>query len=81
MLILKMKSWSKIVVVTNEPTRVTLCTARVLDLMITNCPSYSVDSGTYSPPTNCDHSYIYGRICMPQNKKKASTRNIEIFQT
>lgn len=39
----------------NEPEN----TASILDFVITNCPDYVVDTGTLSPPANCDHSYIH----------------------
>ena len=41
--------------VINEPTRITSIGATLLDLIITNCPGYFVNSGTLSPPANCDH--------------------------
>ena len=40
--------------VINEPTRITSIGATLLDLIITNCPGYFGNSGTLSPPANCD---------------------------
>jgi 5-methylcytosine-specific restriction endonuclease McrBC regulatory subunit McrC len=40
--------------VINEPTRITSIGATLLDLIITNCPGYFGNSGTLSPPENCD---------------------------
>ena len=59
-----------------------LCTqhsATVLDLIITNSPGYFVDYGTFIPPANCDHSFIYGKIYISYEKRKAFKRHIWDF--
>ena len=62
-----------------EPTRVTETTSTILDVVITNCPRYFSDSGTCSPPSNCDHSYIYTKMKIPYYKQKSSKRHILDF--
>ncbi|XP_028412551.1 uncharacterized protein LOC114535443 [Dendronephthya gigantea] len=63
----------------DEPTRVTYNTATILDVIITNCPRYFVHQGTFSPPTNCDHSYIYAKMSFTHSKPKAFKRHIWDF--
>ena len=63
----------------DEPTRVTQHSATVLDLIITNSPGYFVDYGAFSPPANCDHSFIYGKIYISYEKRKAFKRHIWDF--
>ena len=48
--------------VINEPTRVIQNGVTILDLIITNCPGYFVQSETLSSPTNCDHSLIFAKM-------------------
>jgi hypothetical protein len=62
--------------VINEPTRITAHGASILDLIITNSPGYFVNSGTLSPPYNCDHSLIYARINISFAKQKCYKRHI-----
>ena len=44
-----------------EPTRVTSNNASILDLVITNCPNFFRETGTLSPPSNCDHSVVFAK--------------------
>ena len=46
----------------NEATWVTAHCATLLALIITNSPEYFVASGTESPPSNCDHSFIFAKM-------------------
>ena len=62
--------------VINEPTRITAHSATLLDLIITNSPGYFVNSGTISPPSNCDHSLVYARMSISLEKQKCYTRHI-----
>ena len=50
--------------------------ATLLDLIITNSPGYFVNSGTISPPRNCDHSLVYARMSIWLDKQKCYTRYI-----
>lgn len=63
----------------NEPTRVTNHSSTTLDLIITNSPEYFVTSGILSPPSNCDHSFIFGKIAVTQPKVKSFPRTIRRF--
>ena len=63
----------------DEPTRVTYNTATILDVIITNCPRYFVNLGTFSPPTNCDHSYIYAKMSITYSRQRAFKRHIWDF--
>ena len=47
-----------------------------MDLIITNSPGYFVTSGILSPPSNCDHSFIFGKIAVTQRKAKSFRRKI-----
>ena len=62
--------------VINEPTRITAHVATLLDLIITNSPGYFVNSGTLSPPSNCDHSLVYARMNISLVKQKCYKRHI-----
>jgi hypothetical protein len=62
--------------VINEPTRITAHGASILDLIITNSPGYFVNSGTLSPPYNCDHSLVYARMNISFVKQKCYKRHI-----
>lgn len=65
--------------VINEPTRITQRGATLLDLIITNCPSYFISTGTLSPPANCDHSIIYAKMNITFSNPKCYTRHIWEF--
>ena len=65
--------------VINEPTRITQHTATRLDLIITNGPGYFVNSGTLSPPANCDHSLIFADLNIALSKPKCYKRFIWMF--
>ena len=56
--------------VIKEPTRVTSHSATLLDLIITNYPGYFVFSDVLSPPSGCDHSFVYARINVSPEKQK-----------
>ena len=60
--------------VINEPTRITQHTATRLDLIITNSTGYFVNSGTLSPPVNCDHSLIFADLNIALSKPKCYKR-------
>jgi hypothetical protein len=62
--------------VINEPTRITSEGATLLDLIITNSPGYFVNSGTLSPPSNCDHLLIYARMNVSFVKLKSYARHV-----
>ncbi len=53
-----------------EPTHVMHNTATILDVIITNYPDFFVESGTCSPPANCDHSYIHARMTISILQRK-----------
>jgi hypothetical protein len=38
-----------------------------------------VTSGILSPPSNCDHSFIFGKIAVTQRKAKSFCRTIRRF--
>ena len=65
--------------VINEATRITQHTATRLDLIITNGPGYFVNSGTLSPPANCDHSIISADLNITLSKPKCYKRFIWMF--
>ena len=65
--------------VINEPNRITQHTATRLDLIITNGPGYFVNSGTLSPPANCDHSLIFADLNIALSKPKCYKRFIWMF--
>ncbi len=65
--------------VIKEPTRVTSHSATLLDLIITNYPGYFVFSDILSPPSGCDHSFVYARINIFLEKPKCYTRHIWDF--
>ena len=66
--------------VINEPTRITSTSATLLDLIITNCPGYFVNSGTLSPPANCDHSFIFAKMSIFLSKQKCYKRSVWNYQ-
>jgi hypothetical protein len=66
--------------VINEPTRITSTSATLLDLIITNCPGYFVNSGTLSPPANCDHSFIFAKMNISLSKQKCYKRSVWNYQ-
>ena len=63
----------------HEPTRVTNHSSTVLDLIITNSPGWFTNSGILSPPSNCDHSFIFGKIATTRRKAKSFCRTIRRF--
>lgn len=63
----------------NEPTRITEHSASCLDFVITNCPNFFVDIGTFSPPLNCDHSYIFAKCSVSFARQRAFKRHIWNF--
>ena len=65
--------------VIKEPTRVTSHSATLLDLIITNYPGYFVFSDVLSPPSGCDHSFVYARINISLEKPKCYKRHIWDF--
>jgi hypothetical protein len=65
--------------VIKEPTRVTSHSATLLDLIITNYPGYFVFSDVLSPPSGCDHSFVYARINVFPEKQKCYKRRIWDF--
>ena len=65
----------------SEPTCVTNRSASILDFIITNAPGYFVSTGTDSPPSNCDHCFIFGKLSISLVKPKAFKRFIWNFQT
>ena len=67
---------NSLVQIIQEPTRVTASGASLLDLIITNSPGYFVDSGIISPPSNCDHSLIFGKMSISFDKTKCYKRHI-----
>ena len=65
--------------VITEPTRITEHGATVLDLIITNCPGYFVRTGTLSPPSNCDHCFIFAKLSISFIKQKCYKRSVWDF--
>ena len=53
--------------------------ATLLDLIITNYPGYFVFSDVLSPPSGCDHSFVYARINVSPEKQKCYKRRIWDF--
>ena len=45
-----------------EPTRITVTCANLLDLIITDSPGYIMDSGTLPPIANLDHSAVFCKL-------------------
>ena len=56
--------------VISKPTRITPTGATLFDLVITNCPGYFVNSGTLSPPSNCDHSVVFANLSISISNNK-----------
>ena len=67
--------------VITEPTRVTELGAMLLDLIIANYPGFFVCSGTYSPPANRDHSFIFAKFCISFSKRKCYTRQVSDYSS
>ena len=67
--------------VVKDPTRMTSHSATLLDLIITNYPGYFVFSDVLSPPSGCDHSFVYARINVFPDKQKCYKRQIWDFKT
>jgi hypothetical protein len=63
----------------SEPTRITNHSSTTLDLIITNSPGYFVTTGILSPPSNCNHSFIFGKIVVTQCKAKRFCTTIRRF--
>ena len=63
----------------NESTRITESGETILDLIITNSPRFFVNSGTFSPPANCYHCFIFGKIDISLQKRKCFTRKVWNF--
>ena len=66
--------------VISELTRITLTGATLLDLVITNCPGFFVNSGTLSPPSNCDHSIVFTNLSISILKHKCYTCTVWDYQ-
>lgn len=64
----------------NEPTRITAHSATLLDLIISDSPGYFTTTGTLSPPANCDHSIVFGRINIDLHKPRAFKRIVWDFK-
>ena len=62
-----------------EPTRVTLYSSAILDLVITNCPERFSISGTLSPPSNCDHSVIFASMNLFTYRSRSYKRHVWNF--
>lgn len=62
-----------------EATRITLTGESILDLVISDTPGLFVQTGTLSPPYNCDHNVIFGRLCIPVVKHKCYKRRVWNF--
>jgi hypothetical protein len=45
-------------------------------LIITNCPGYFGNSGTLSPPANCDHWFISTKMSISLSKQKCYKRSV-----
>jgi hypothetical protein len=63
----------------SEPTCITNHSSTTLDLIITNSPGYFVTTGILSPPSNCNHSFIFGKIVVTQCKAKRFCTTIRRF--
>ena len=62
-----------------EPTRVTNRCSSILDLIITNYPAFLTNTGTLSPPSNCDHSVVFARMNIQNFKCHAYKREVWNF--
>ena len=64
--------------VIKQPTRITPTGATLLDLVITNCPGFFVNSGTLNPPSpsNSDHSIVFVNLNISISKRKCYTRTV-----
>jgi hypothetical protein len=63
----------------SEPTRVNQCSLTIFDLLITNCSSDFSSRGILSPPSNCDHSIIYGEMNFHLYKSPCLKRDVWNF--
>ena len=63
----------------SEPTRVNQCSLTILDLLITNCSGDFSNRGILSPPSNCDHSIIYGEMNIHLYKSPCLKRDVWNF--
>ena len=52
-----------------------------MKLIITNFPGFFVNSGTLSPPANCDHSFIFAKLDVSLTKRKCYTRKFWDFSS
>ena len=50
-----------------------------MKLIITNFPGFFVNSGTLSPPANCDHSFIFAKLDVSLTKHECYTRKVWDF--
>ena len=64
-----------------EPTRITKDKSSILDLIITDAPSYFISTGTHSPPSNCDHNFIFAKMNFSRPKPQAFKRFIWDFKS
>ena len=63
----------------DNPTRITRSGESILDLIISDSPSFFVSSGTLSPPASFDHFIIYANLYCRKQKPKSFTREIWNF--
>lgn len=70
---------NNIVQLVNEPTRITQSGESILDLIISDSPGLFVTTGTLSPPSNCDHNVIFGKLSVPGYKPKCCKRKVWNF--
>ena len=60
----------------DEPTRITVHSANILDLLITDLPGYVMNSGVFAPIANTDHCTIFCRTSVQYIKDKPYTRSV-----
>ena len=50
-------------------TRITESVESILDLIISDSPGLSVSTGSLSPPSNCDHNIVLGKLSISKPKQ------------
>lgn len=70
---------NNLVQLVNEPTRITQSGESILDLICSDSPGVFVSKGTLSPPSNCDHNIIFGKLSISVYKPKCFKRKVRNF--
>ena len=62
-----------------EPTRITESVESILDLIISDSPGLFVSTGSLSPPSNCDHNIVYGKLSIFKPKTSCYVGTVRNF--